>query len=420
MSYLYRLVDQVLYDLLQSEPSAVLMVGPRASGKTTTATQFAQTTIRLDRLEEASVARNNPDATVAMGNDPVLLDEWQLVPEVLGAVKRSVDALGGTRRFILTGSAGTDQGPAGWPMTGRVVRVQMWGVTEREVRAHTMGGSIIDHLFDDSIDQLDANTELDIRDYCELALRGMSPDIALNASVVNRHRRIGGYIDQLVTRDQANVDAVRDPRRLRRYLSAIAANTAGIVQLSTLIDASQIDRLTANAYDSLLELLFATEQIPAWSTNRLSRLSKLPKRYVTDPAFLAPLLGADLRGLMRNADLLGRTIDTFVLAQLRPELEVCRPGVKFFHLRTDHGRQEADLLLEAPNGQVVAIEIKATSSPELSDARHLLWLRQQLGDSLASGVLFHTGRFVHRLDERIYAIPVAAIWGLHPQVDGHE
>ncbi len=169
--------------------------------------------------------------------------------------------------------------------------------------------------------------------------------------------------------------------------------------------------MTALAYDALLDLLLVTQQTPAWSTNRLSRLVRAPKRYLVDPSLLVPLLGIDARAVLREADLLGRVIDTFVMAQLRPEQEASDVAPTLHHLRDEHGRREVDLIVEAPDGRVVGVEIKASAAPDRSAARHLTWLRDELGDQFVCGVVFHTGprRFV--LDERIHALPIATIWG---------
>ena len=154
-----------------------------------------------------------------------------------------------------------------------------------------------------------------------------------------------------------------------------------------------------------------TEQVPAWSTNRVNRLIRAPKRYITDCSLLVPLLGVDQRGVARDIDLLGRLIDTFVVSQLRPELSVAETMTTMSHIRQDAGRHEVDLVLESADGRIVGIEIKAGSAPDHRDARHLVWLREQISDRFVAGVVFHTGRLPYRIDENILALPVASIWG---------
>jgi len=150
--------------------------------------------------------------------------------------------------------------------------------------------------------------------------------------------------------------------------------------------------------------------VPGWTVNRLKRLVRQPKRYLIDPALAGAALKLDASGVLRDGDLLGRLLDTFVAAQLRPELAVSASRPRLYHLRTREGRQEVDLLVELAGQRVVGIEIKATAAPSRADARHLAWLRDELGDRFAAGVVLHTGPRTFVLDQGIVAAPIAALW----------
>lgn len=193
-------------------------------------------------------------------------------------------------------------------------------------------------------------------DYIAMALTGGYPEVTALQTDRNRRLWLGSYVDQLVTRDASLIGSHRDPRRLRGYLQALAANSAGRAEHKTLYDAAGITRNTALTYDELLELMMINEQVPAWSTNQLSRLGRSPKRYLTDPSLLAALLQLDGRGALRDGDLLGRQIDTFVLAQLRAELTVSNMSATLSHLRLDDGRRimELESRLIAPGLNQVA------------------------------------------------------------------
>lgn len=408
--YVRRLLDDELDDALEAHP-AVLIVGPRAAGKTTTARQHAASIVRLDRPGEAAAFVADPDAALARLREPVLLDEWQAVPDVLGAVKRAVDEDSHPGRFLLTGSVRADLDAMTWPGTGRVIRFTLHGLNERELIRATARPNPIDVLAQGDPAALAApSVAPDLPGYLDLALRGGFPDVALRLHGRARERWLEGYLEQMLTRDAVDISG-RDPARLTRYFEVLALNSAGIVADSTVHEAASIDRKTALAYEQLLVNLFVLDVVPAWLTNRLSRLVKTPKRYLTDASLMAASLRADSATILRDGDLLGRVLDTFVAAQLRAEAAASTARPRLYHLRDKNGRHEIDLLTELGGDRVVAFEVKASAAPKRSDAVHLGWLRDQLGDRFVAGAVLHTGPAVYALDKRIAAVPIASLWG---------
>lgn len=403
-----RLIDGLIDELFEELP-ALMLTGPRATGKTTTAGRHVKSAVSLARPAEASAFSADPDAVLAGYEEPILLDEWQEVPSVLGAVKRAVDNAPRPGRFLLTGSVRADLDAATWPGTGRVVRVPMYGMAVRELRGSIQGPSLFDRLLagetpDPPIDPPD------LRGYVELALESGFPDPALRMTPRGRARWLEGYVGQLLTRDATEIEPRRDPARLRRYFEAYALNSAGTASDTTLLRAAGVDGRTAVAYERLLGNLFAVEQVPAWTSNRLRRLSKGAKRYLVDPALLAATLGLDAGAIFRDGDLLGRLLDTFVAAQLRAERATCEARPRFYHLREEHGRHEVDLVAELGGQNLLAFEVKADAAPTHRDGRHLAWLRDRLGDRFLRGVVFHTGPRPFELSERITALPICSLW----------
>lgn len=413
--YIERLVDPWLNELVSDVP-AVLLVGPRAAGKTTTAARLARTILRLDDHNVRDAVAADPDSVLRDGDPPVLVDEWQLAPDVLAATKRLVDADPSPGRFLLAGSAADDIGVQQWPGTGRVIRVPLWSLTQRELQAKVAGPTFLDRI----IEEVDATGEAtfplpsdppDTAGYVDLALASGFPEALARSSARTRSAWLDSYLDHLIGRDVALISDVRDPGKLRRHLRAVAASTASSPTLTTLAEATGLDRSTIERYDLLLHRLFVAEQVPAWSSNRLTRVTQRAKRYVCDAALAATVLGVDRRAVLRNADLLGRVIDTFVAGQLRPELTLGTRPAAMFHLREQSGRREVDLVLERRDGAIVAIEVKASSSVDERDARHLAWLRDQLPDGdVKAGLVLYTGRLVRRLGHRLWAVPICALW----------
>jgi predicted AAA+ superfamily ATPase len=202
----------------------------------------------------------------------------------------------------------------------------------------------------------------------------------------------------------------RNPALLLRYLKAYALHSAGIVEAKSLYEAAGIDKRTATSYENVLENVFVAESLPAWRTNRLKRLAQAPKRYVLDAGLMAAILRVDMAAILRDDKLLGRVVDTFVASQLRGEIEVCATRPRLYHLRDTDGRREADIVAELSGERVLGFEVKASSSVTSADARHLAWMRDELGDRFVGGVVFHAGPHAFPLGDRITALPISAIW----------
>lgn len=412
-SYTPRLVDGLIDQLLTELP-ALLIVGPRATGKTTTAARHAQSIIRLDREADAVAFRADPDAALRGLTEPILIDEWQLVPGVLGAVKRAVDDRPQPGGFILAGSVRGDLTGELWPGTGRLTRVPLYGMTVREQLGVLDQPSLLDRIATGT-ELGPAPTTPDLRGYVELLLKSGFPEPALRLSADAGQRWLDSYVDQLLTRDTEQADTARDPARLRRYFEAYALNTAGIVDDKTVYETAGINRKTALAYEALLTNLLVVEALPAWTSNRLKRLVMLPKRYVVDAALAAAVLRLDVNGVMRSGDLLGRLLDTFVASQLRAELAVSPSRPRLYHVRQQQGRLEVDLLGELGGAGAIGVEVKASAAPTTTDARHLVALRDRLGPTFLAGIVLHTGPRTFVLGERITAVPISTLWApAHP------
>lgn len=184
--------------------------------------------MRLDRPEVRQSVATSPDVMLTGLVAPVILDEWQEVPELLGAVKRSVDEDPSPGRFILTGSIRAELENQVWPGTGRLLQVPMYGMSVREVLGRASLAPFIDRVIDAGPDAVTApDNALNIRDYLDLMLAGSFPEPSLRMPAAARRRWFTGYVEQMITRDVPVVAPRRDPELLRRYLSVLAVNTAG-------------------------------------------------------------------------------------------------------------------------------------------------------------------------------------------------
>ncbi|MGB3675608.1 MAG: DUF4143 domain-containing protein [Candidatus Nanopelagicales bacterium] len=407
--YLPRDADHVLVEMLEDH-AAVLVVGPRGAGKTTSCEQHARTIIRLGDKAVADAFRAGPAAILSERDEPILVDEWQEVPVSLQAIKIAVDTNPSRGRFLVTGSVRCDIDAPTWPGTGQLVRLPLFGLTEREIEGRVGSQSWLNTVLSGE-PVPHHRSETDVRGDVQRALRSGFPEPALMTTDRGRARWLSSYVDQLVTRDAQSISPGRDPQRLRSYLTALTRNSAGIVDDITLWIAAGIAKDTARAYDTLLQNLLVTDRLPAWTSNRLKRLTLAPKRYLVDAGLFTGVLGLTESDVLVDGDMLGRLIETFVVAQCRAEVALMSPAPRMHHLRMAEGQHEIDLVIEVGPRRLFAFEIKATASPDPGDARHLRWFRRELGDDRVTTILFHTGQESLTFDDGTHAAPISALWG---------
>jgi predicted AAA+ superfamily ATPase len=420
VSYRRRIVDDELDELIVGLP-AIALEGPKAVGKTATALQRAATIHRLDDEAERSIAQADTQRLVE-GKPPVLIDEWQRLPESFDRVRRAVDAGAAAGSFLLTGSASPTIPPT-HSGAGRIVQVRLRPMTlaERNLVKPTVSlGGLLQGTKASVAGRSDINLEQYVHEILASGfpgLRGLSDRLA--------RAQLDGYVDRIIDRDFDELGRqVRRPGTLRRWMQAYAAATATTTSYEKIRDAATSGqgekpaRATTQPYRDVLERLWIVDPVPAWlpTRSRLARLSAPPKHHLADPALAARLLGVDAEALLqarpagppiaREGTLLGALFESLVTLSVRVYAQAAE--ARTAHLRTWSGDREIDLIVE--RGQrIVAIEVKLGQAPEERDVRHLLWLRNEIGDELADAVIITTGQAAYRRRDGIAVVPAALL-----------
>lgn len=409
-SYRTRFTDSVLEELIRDVP-AVFLTGPRGCGKTSTARRYAQSVASLDVPGVASAADADPDLFLADWIRPLLVDEWQDAPAILAALKRAVDANPAAGQFIVTGSVRSELAQGVWPGTGRLVRIAMAPMAQREVIGFDGSlASLFLHRFFAVGEAPLVRSSSTIADYLDLSIRGGFPEVLALSSDRARRAWLESYAEQLLARDVADLGEAVDQVRLRQYVEVLSLNTAGILAQSSLAAMAGITVRTSERYDQLLTDVGLVENLQPWSRNRISRVEKRPKRFIVDTGIATAAARLDRHSIQVDGPLLGRMLEGLVFMQLRAEVLAAESPMKIFHLRTSNGRQEIDFVVEGPGGGVVGIEVKASTRVTSRDARHLRWLKAQSPKEWRGGVVLHAGPDSFALDDDIWALPIAALW----------
>jgi hypothetical protein len=421
MAYVRRVIDDEIDELFMGV-SAIAIEGPKAVGKTATALQRARTVRRLDEPGQAALARANP-ARSTDGEPPVLLDEWQRVPEVWDAVRRAVDADPMPGRYLLTGSAAPDS-PGTHSGAGRILRLRLRPLSlfERSVDTPTVS---LAELLKGGRPPLAGETAVGLTEYVAEIVRSGFPAIRpLPARA--RRAQLESYLARVVDRDfQELGQSVRKPGTLRRWMAAYAAATSTTATLEAIRDAATAgegdkpSRATVVQYRDILERLWLLDPIPAWmpTRNYFSRLAHPDKHQLADPALAATLLGVDAEALLEGAEgtvavprdgtLVGHLFEALVTQSVRVYAQAAEAETR--HLRTKGGRQEIDLIVARADQRILAIEVKLASEVADADVKHLHWLQRQVGAGLLDAVVVTAGAAAYRRTDGIAVVPAALL-----------
>jgi len=331
-------------------------------------------------------------------------------------VRRGVDNGAPPGRFLLTGSATPAAGVTTHSGAGRILSLRMRPMALHERGLAEPSTSLGDLLGGDR-PAVDGECNLDLAYYLDAVTSSGFPGVLTGAGLL-REAQLDAYLQRVVDRDLPEQGLrVRRPETLRRWLAAYAAassTTASysrILDMTTAGDGSQPANTTTIAYRDHLTQLWLLDPVPGWSHSRshFTQLQQAPKHQLADPALAARLLNLSRDALLspRGAFMTGPLFESLVTLTVRVAAQVHRARIG--HLRTSRGDREIDLVVEGPDGQVVAIEIKLSATVGDADVRHLLWLRDQMPDDVADLVVVTTGKYAYRRPDGVAVIPLGLL-----------
>lgn len=416
MLYKKRIVDDVLDSLMPQLP-AILLDGPKAVGKTSTATQWARTIKRLDRSDERSLAAANPD-WITQGEKPILLDEWQRSPDVWGEIKSAVDRDFTGGQYLLTGSLPSTETHSG---AGRITAVRMrpLSIAERTIEQPTVS---LKKLLDGSAN-IEGETSTGINDYTrEMTVSGFPAIRTLSGRALRV--ALDGYIDRIIDADIREVGlSIRKPASLRSWITAYAAATGTTASWETIRDAANSGsheppaKTTVIPYRDALTRLRVLDELPAWtpSHNPFTKVSLTAKHFLADPALALRLMNYDSETIQTasgfgkakfDSPLIGRMFEALAVQSVQTYVQAAFASVS--HFRDMNGRHEIDMIIEREDGKVLAVEVKLSATPDPADGKHLKWLKSEIEEQLIDLVVIYAGKYAYRQNDIAY-VPLALL-----------
>ncbi|MDR1152385.1 MAG: DUF4143 domain-containing protein [Bifidobacteriaceae bacterium] len=248
--------------------------------------------------------------------------------------------------------------------------------------------------------------------FAEAAAAGGYPE-ALARRGRRRETWFANYIDTALGRDLRELSDATRLSEMPRLLRLLATQAAGLLNYSSAASRMGLSVKTVQAYVQLLELTFLVYRVPAWRPGLAARELHAPKLLVVDSGILAHMLGADGPRIAGDPQVSGRIFEDFVAMELVKQASASPLAPRVYHYRA--GTTEVDLVLETRGRDVVGIEAKAGATLTGASTAGLKKLRDLAGPSFKAGIVLYTGRETLPLNDRIWAVPVSALW--HPGRD---
>ena len=409
----HRFAQELVEETLSDTPITVLQ-GARQVGKGTLVHEVLAgreaTFLSLDAAPTYNAAKADPDGFVRQTTGLLGIDEVQRVPELVRAMKDAVEEDRRPGRFLITGSAnlldlpGTQES-----LAGRAETVVLYGLSRGEIEGRRE--DFVDRLMAGDAKALQRRrTTLTRENYVAMICAGSYPE-PLGRSGRRRNAWFDNYLQRIVSRDARDVSRLSHLDLLPTLIRLLAANNAGELVKARVARDAGIPETSLHSYVDLLETLYLIHQIPAWGNNLTRRATGRPKVSLLDTGLAARLNNvtpaAMQPGVVSNAA--GGLFEAFVAGELRRQLVWSDTDASLAHFRDTDGL-EVDLVLEDSGRRVAGVEVKSARTITKKEFRGLEFLRDKLGDRFTLGVLLYTGPEVLPFGDRLWALPVAALW----------
>jgi len=392
------------------ERRVLFLAGPRQCGKTTLLKHLDMPdneyrTLDNEALREA--AKADPHSFVAHKNSMLIIDEVQRVHSLLTAVKQIVDDNQKPGQFLLTGSVNIQSLPnVNESLAGRISKIRLRPLTEGEIRGSDP--KFLKKAFDQ--DFVPYATRIYVRDdVLNAAFRGGFPEV-IKLGGQARRRWHNDYMDALMERDLKDIANIRRKDAMAELVKVLAAWSSKFMDISSIQSKLSIQRQTLETYINALEALFIVERVPPWTKTDYQRVGKHSKMFFTDSGLMTSILKWRKDDVRLNSDRIGKLFETFIFAELSSLVDMSGGEYSLYQYR-DREKREIDFIMERDDGALLGIEVKASSSFQMDDFKHLKWFRDNLaGDRLFVGIVLYAGEFPASMGDNLHAIPYGYLW----------
>jgi uncharacterized protein len=392
-----------------ADTPVVLVAGPRQAGKTTLVSHIAGQEMRYLTLDDdvtLLAAREDP-AGLIRSLDRAVIDEIQRAPELLPAIKKSVDEDRRSGRFLLTGSASLMVLPkVTESLAGRMETVTLLPLSQSEIHGETTNW--LDNVFAGRIPEAAVPVVGDT--LVEIVVKGGYPEALARQTPRRRTAWCRQYVDALIQRDVRDIADIEKQDQLPRFLRALSQMAGKLCNYTKLGGQVGLDSKTAAKYMGVLEQMFLTKRIEPWTDNRLSRIVKTPKLQFIDSGLLAALGGFSAISSPGDRTRFGHFLESFVFGELLKHATTADNDYHICYYR-DHDKVEVDYVVENTAGFLAGVEVKAAATVKETDLKGIRRLAKAAGRKWICGIILYDGNITLPLGKNIWAAPLSSLWG---------
>lgn len=339
--------------------------------------------------------------------DRAVIDEIQRAPELLLAIKKSVDEDRRPGRFLLTGSANLMALPSvADSLAGRMETLMLLPLSQSELENRP--ANWIDRVFAGEI--LTSNPPVLGNNLVERVLRGGYPEAVARPTEKRRTAWARQYINAILQRDVRDVAEIDKLDLLPRFLRALAQTAGQMCNYSELGGQVGLDGKTVSRYISVFEQMYLLKRIDVWARNRLKRVVKTPKLQFIDSGLLGVLTNICHKDVELDRTGYGHILESFVFSELLKHAATSDDDYRLLYYR-DADKYEVDVVIENSARQLVGVEVKASATVKERDLRGLKKLASLGGDQFTAGVLLYDGDETMPLGHNLWAAPLSTLWG---------
>jgi uncharacterized protein len=402
-----RLATELVITSLKDTP-VVTVIGPRQSGKTTLVRDLVASHrefITMDDDTALAAARSDPVGMVR-GLDRTTIDEVQRVPDLLRAIKKSVDEDRRPGRFLLTGSANILTLPqVSESLAGRIEIVNLLPLAQAEIRRTRPS-----FLSSAVAGQIRKPRQVMVgKDLVEAVLVGGYPEMLRRGDPKRRQSWARDYMKAIVQRDVREIAEVEKLDQMPRLLQVLAHHSGQLTNFTQVGGQIGLDDKTTRKYFGILEQLFLVRRVEPWFRNQLKRLVRTPKLHFLDSGLLGAALGASPERVASDRSVFGTLLETFVFSEVLKQASCSGESYSLYHYR-DKDQDEVDVVIEAPGGALIGVEVKAGATVRGDDFRGLRKLQAACGHQFKLGVVLYDSETTVPFGDRLSAAPLSCLW----------